>query len=524
MIVISILSLLAALICALAGIVRAVRRKPTLPFLIAAGVLGQVCALCLGLGSGGMSALLLPVLLLWFYGAGILLAAGIRALFHKSAGWLAQIGLIVLGVSTAAFPFCAGMGLPTSLLLLGLLAGLVGIVCLLVMLVCRLAKRPWRKGKWVSPIALGLAVVLFVGFNAASAGARAKNAREGEIHAIANVQTELNFEVKDGDTPLEVNELVVDEDWGSTRVYDSAHLNRLIDVSGTSAGECRRRIEQNRNIPEKFKDYFTDFVNRIETKYPDADLSMLCHNLETLRVEELNDQAYLMKTASVDSLGVYFNNENAIYIPEGTVYVEGEFGFQVLIHEFCHAARICWLDGSSKNSAGFDSDLEDDLLGECMNSDFSCSLLSYDERDIAYQTPSNYLRIMLECMDNYTLSDYMNHSSAYFLHKLDETAGDTNYASVIWKLIALQHSEWREKDIDIPAQTYEPIYDYLCRLYYRRYVMADMTDEEARAVADELVDKAFYDSPEDYKTETQPFYDNLDVYRAQLRQDARQGA
>lgn len=128
----------------------------------------------------------------------------------------------------------------------------------------------------------------------------AKNARDGEIHAIANVQTELNFEVKDGDTPLEVNELVVDEDWGSTRVYDSAHLNRLIDVSGTSAEECRRRIEQNRDIPEKFKDYFTDFVNRIETKYPDADLSVLCHNLESLRVEELNDQAYLMKTASVD--------------------------------------------------------------------------------------------------------------------------------------------------------------------------------------------------------------------------------
>ena len=159
-----------------------------------------------------------------------------------------------------------------------------------------------------------------------------------------------------------------------------------------------------------------------------------------------------------------------------------------------------------------------------MNSVFSCSLLSYDERDIAYQTPSNYLSIMLECMDNYTLSDYMNHSSAYFLHKLDETAGDTNYASVIWKLIALQRSDWREKNIDIPAQTYEPIYEYLCKLYYRKYVTADMTDEEARAVADELVDKAFYDSPEDYKTETQPFYDNLDAYRARLRQDIQQGA
>lgn len=522
MMILSILSLSAALVCALAGIVRAVRRKPCAMPTACAGALALACAFCLGLSSGGETALLLPVLLLWLYGVGILVAAGIRALLRRSAKRLAVIGLILLGVGTTAFPFCAGMGLPMSLLLLGLLAGLIGIASLLAVLACRLVKRPWRQGKWVSPIALSLAAALFVGFNAASASARARSVREGEIHAIADVQTELDFEVKDGDTPLEVNELVVDEDWGSTRVYDSAHLNRLIDVSGVSAGECRRRIAQNQNIPEKFKNYFTDFVNRIETKYPDADLAVLCHNLETLRVEELNDQAYLMKTASVDSLGVYFNNENAIYIPEGTVYVEGEFGFQVLIHEFCHAARICWLDGSSKNSAGFDSSLEDDLLGECMNSVFSCSLLGYDERDIAYQTPSNYLRIMLECMDNYALSDYMNHSSAYFLRRLDETAGDTNYASVIWKLIALQRSDWREKDIDLPAETYVPIYNYLCALYYPGRVTADMTDEEARAVADELVDKAFYDSPEDYKTETQPFYDNLDAYRAQQRQDTQQ--
>lgn len=517
MVIVSLLSLLAAVICTIISLVRALRRKQCHVPLLCALVLGLVCALNLGLSSGGgTAALLLPVLLLWCYGAVLTLIALVRALTHKSAKRLARIGLAVLGVSTVLFPFCAGMNLPTALLLLALLAGIVGVVSLLVLLVCRLAKRPWRLGRWVSPVALGLAVALFVGFNAASSGARAKAAREGEIHKLESVQTALDFEVKDGDTPLEVTELVVDESWGSTRVYDSAHLNRLIDTSGVSAEECRRRIAQNSNIPDKFKDYFTDFVNRIETKYPDADLSVLCHNLATLRVQELNSSEFLMKAASVDSLGVYFNNENAIYIPEGTEYVEGQFGFQVLIHEFCHASRICWLDGKSKNSAGFDVELEDNLLGECMNSVFSCSLLSYDERDIAYQTPSNYLRIMLECMDNYTLSDYMNHGSSYFLRKLDEATGYTNYSTVIWKLIGLQRSDWNHDDIDVPAESYEPIYDYLCEMYYKKYVTADMTDEQAKAVADELVDKAFFDSPEDYKTETQPFYDNLDAYRAQL--------
>ena len=67
MMILSILSLSAALVCALAGIVRAVRRKPCAMPTACAGALALACAFCLGLSSGGETALLLPVLLLWLY-------------------------------------------------------------------------------------------------------------------------------------------------------------------------------------------------------------------------------------------------------------------------------------------------------------------------------------------------------------------------------------------------------------------------------------------------------------------------
>ena len=38
-------------------------------------------------------------------------------------------------------------------------------------------------------------------------------------------------------------------------------------------------------------------------------------------------------------------------------------------------------------------------------------------------------------MDNYKISDYMNHSLGYFVKKLDEYNGDNNYAATILQLM-----------------------------------------------------------------------------------------
>ena len=63
--------------------------------------------------------------------------------------------------------------------------------------------------------------------------------------------------------------------------------------------------------------------------------------------------------------------------------------------------------------------------------------------------------------------------------------------------------------MDIPIEEYYPIYDFLCEMYYDKYITEDMTDEEKRAVADELIKKAFYDAPEDYKIDEDYFYEYL---------------
>ena len=418
---------------------------------------------------------------------------------------------LLFALTAAGWLLFAALALCDFTQIFGILLLLNGMPLLAALLIRLARKKPSPVLRWAAPVLLCAAAVLLGVTPAPTARHYAALEQRREL-TEQSIQTEYDFVVEDGAEPMDIVEAdIAPYSSDDIAVFGSKELYRLFGEEKGTAEGCRAAIAANPEIPEEMKAFFTDFVDRIANTYPQADLTILQHNLKTLHVEECSRVDYLMASLSPDSLGVYRNDRNAIYIPEGTQYVEGEFGFQVLLHEFCHAARTCWLDGRYAKRAGFNYYSESTLLQESMNSAFSCSLLNYYEWDIAYQVPSNYLRIMLECMDNYELTDYINHGDTYFYRKLDETAGYRNYAKVLWQLITLQRSDWENDRIDIDAQAYYPIYDFLCDLYYDRYLRPDMTAEAARQVADELVCKAFYDAPEGYKIDPQRFYDNLEA-------------
>lgn len=463
-----------------------------------------------------METLLIVISLLLFLGAIVLAVITlVRDIRKKDAKTLRLLYLIGIAVSVILLILGATSGDMSALLMvLGVLCLPAALVVFVVWLIRRIRRRPGRL--WIAAVVLvAVSVGLFVGSDCiVNARLFGKNGMDAyEVH----IQADYDFEVEDGAEPLTVitssgfddEELYIKSTYRS--VYDAADLYLLLEDCPASAEDCLDAIRGNPGLGSEYQAYFSDFVRRIADKHPDADLSILYHNLKTLRVVELDKLDYIMKSLAVDSYGCYMRDENAIYIPKGTEYTEGEWGFQVLIHEFCHAARTSWSEQDGvRERIQFCSGYDNVLLEESMNSVFSCSLLSYDERDIAYQVPSNYLRIMLECMDNYELSDYLNHSEMYFLSRLDEYTGYTNYAQVMWKLITLQRSDWENDSIDIPAAEYEPIYEFLCDMYYGKYITDGMTEEERQAVAAELADKAFFDAPEGYKINEQYFFDYLE--------------
>ena len=462
------------------------------------------------------TALILLFLLFAAAAFTLLIIFAIKKLRKKDtkAGKFSLFSLIAAMVCLFAF---IGFKDPSSCFVIaGFLLGIAAFVLLVRAVILGIRKKD-RPRSWISFAVTAALCAAMIFCSTASWNAKMSNPENYEV----KIKTDYDFEVVDGDTPIEVLTSKGFESASGFQstyrtVFDSCDIHLLLKKTSVTKADCLKAVKNNKNLGKKYKEFFCDFIERICEQYPDADLSTLYHNLKGLKLEELSKIDYVAKSWSSDSYGCYNFAENTIYIPEGTEYIEGEWGFQVLIHEFCHVLRTSrWdsSDGKFVNKIEFnDAGDHRTLLMEAMNSVFSCSLLNYDEKDIAYQVPSNYLRIMLECIDNYSLTDYVNHGDTYFLQKLDEATGYTNYADVMWKLICVQRSDYQDDSLNLSADKYYPIYDYLCDMYYGKYITPGMTHEQCLAVADELVEKAFFDAPEEYNIDKDYFYTYLEEY------------
>ena len=152
------------------------------------------------------------------------------------------------------------------------------------------------------------------------------------------------------------------------------------------------------------------------------------------------------------------------------------------------------------------------ITAESLNSLFTVSLFNYDEKDIAYQLQSNYHSVMIECMDNYSIEDYVQHSVSYYAKKLDEFNNDDNYATTILELIELQYKDYHSDSIHVEQSEYYPIYDYISNMYYRKNITPDMSYSEALGVSNQLKERVLFDVPEDYNIDTNRFDEALNNY------------
>lgn len=336
--------------------------------------------------------------------------------------------------------------------------------------------------------------------------------------AAAALPPELGFAVEDSPEPLNV------DTWsefslGRSRtlcIYDADYLDRFFDYDSVTAEETKQTVLSNPAIGSKYRDLLCWYIDAIAEKYPEADLRILQYNLQTLEVVELESFDLALQTLSMDSYGCYKPEDNKIYVNRDYEFEPGTWEYQVIIHEFGHATRTIQRNSEELDLyVNFSSEYEE-IPEEALNSLFTVSLFDYEERDIAYQLPSNLFQVMLECLDDYSLSDYVNHSLSYLAHKLDRQTGYHNYAMTIFRLIGAQrddhvHDEW-ERDPSV----YYPIYDYVCRLYLDRYGAADMDEAARTALVQELVDRVTYDVPENFPVDTGEFFRFAETWQPQL--------
>ena len=325
----------------------------------------------------------------------------------------------------------------------------------------------------------------------------------------------LDFVVEDSDEPLEMPTSTRREYSDMFMIYDAADYDLFFPETHVTAADCKTVIAENDEIPPRFKTLLNWYVDAIETHYPDADLRPLHYNLETLTIAEGDDRDLLYASLSGDAYGCYVRTENRIYVKADYEYVPHTWEYQVIIHEFGHAARMVQrdFDDMKLRVQALPPESGYTVIDEALNSLFTVSLFDYEEPDIAYQFESNLFLLLLECLDGVDAGDYLNHSIAWFAHAFDQQNGNNNYAMSLFRLIEAQYDDFHSDEICREQSVYHPIYDYVCRMYLDHYGSPDMTPEARHALVQELLDRLLYDVPEDFTVDTEEFFRFADAYQ-----------
>lgn len=334
------------------------------------------------------------------------------------------------------------------------------------------------------------------------------------------IKEELGFEIYDDTAPLEVEYFFDNSFDSSTCVYDAKYLHMIFDSAPVSKSDLLGVLAANPNISDKYKACIREYIDLLYARYPNNNYRIFYENLKTMTVYECEDKWDLAKhTLSIDAYACYVAMENTVYTLSDYDYKKGTWDYQVIMHEFSHALRSYRNDDTKKQAQFGDTTAPSVILEEAMNSVFTVSLFDYEERDIAYQFQSNIIQAIVESMDNYDLNDYVNHSSSYFVRKLDEFTGYTNYALTMLKVMETQYDDYHREDYVIKEEEFYPFYRYICDIYFKNRITGDMTDGEKEAVLEELTERIMFDVPEEYHVDTDYFRTYFYEYTGANRPD-----
>ena len=357
------------------------------------------------------------------------------------------------------------------------------------------------------------------------------NISNEELAQVDNIKNEFNnklsFDVVDSDTEFTVDTYEKMDAIKSLFIYDSDYLDLYLDTKkDITIEEFSNIINSNYNISDYYKKIIYEFCEDLITNQPKAERRILYENLKTLKIVECDNVNELaVHSLSYDSLACYLRDENTIYVLKEYEYKKGTWEYQVLYHELCHAARSIWKE-EGENTIRIQSggpNFKSTITDEALNSIFSISLFDYEEKNIAYQLQSNIIKVLVDNMDNYEISDYMNHSLSYFVNKLDEFHNDNNYASVLLETIEAQYDDYHADYITIDQSEFYPIYEYVSDFYYKNRITDETTYEDAKKFTDELISIITYDVPLEYNINTDYFYEYLDIYCQNHNIDIVQG-
>lgn len=299
----------------------------------------------------------------------------------------------------------------------------------------------------------------------------------------------------------------------TTMIHDSAYLGEVFGTKEVTLEDLYAAVDGNTTISPRFNELTKTFCKQYVTLAPNADRRILYHNLKTMTFREIDEYGLAVTTFSAEASACYSSDENTITVLTEYSFEKGTWEYQTLFHELSHAARTAIVRTKDRtyyiNSGG--TSFRELMCDETLNTVFSVHLLGYEEPDLAYQLQSNYMDIILDSMDNYELSDYINHSQSYFIKKLAEYSGQETAADMI-RLLQAQYEDFHDDSYKREQQEYYPLYDFVSDVFYKSRITPNTSLGEAETVYEELIRRVTFDVPEEYELDVEHFREHFLAY------------
>ena len=273
---------------------------------------------------------------------------------------------------------------------------------------------------------------------------------------------------------------------------DSSAYEKILGYKDATLEQIRQVIDANDNIGPKYKDFVYQYACDLRALYPNCNLAVFYHNLQTLVIDEMTQTEIDIETLSTNSAACYLRYENRVCIAEGLDLSRESDDYIILAHELCHAARSLQKKTDDYDDYNIDIGFYDDYqMGtyaeEGIVTNIAYELQGMGNRATFYPMLASYYRIICNCID-YSGEDFFNHSVNYLIVQMDAFMGDEEYAYRVVAMIDAQMSLRYTPYQSVDFRDFQPLYEYLARMYFKKNLQAGMTYEQAKEVFD-----AFYE-------------------------------
>ncbi len=297
------------------------------------------------------------------------------------------------------------------------------------------------------------------------------------------------------------NEVIITDDY---EVYEIAKKVNLLTVDGLNLywsdesnitfDDVRNTLDSNPDVDEFLADYIHNFIDKLEMRCPNINLTCLNHNVQILKSKPVGDFEMMQVCGSSTATACFVAKDGTIYYNEDRL--DDENFEYIMNHEIGHmllngyreingyATERHFTTGANTGfmiEEGFDTLFIEDVVGVSLE-------------DVAYRLPANYVRIIKDSI-GYTFDDYVDGYHIDFENRIKEFLDDPNYnVDNLPYLMEYQKYNIRgNNDIEIEDSEFYELYEVVAGVFFKANIEYCDSKESIIELYEGLIDDILND-------------------------------